>query len=145
MLEKIREDLKNSMKAGDKDRTRTLRMLLTDLKLAQVAKREDLDEGDIFQVIRKSVNQRKDSAQQYREGNRVDLAEVEEREIAILETYLPRQLSDEEIQEEAQKIIQELGVESKKNAGQVMKEFMSRFKGRVDGKKVQGIVLSLLN
>jgi uncharacterized protein YqeY len=95
-------------------------------------------------VIRKAVKQRHDSIEQYSKGNRPDLAAKEQSELEILKTYMPPELTDDEIESGVREIVASTGAQSKKDMGKVMKEATARYKGRVDGKKIQEIVSRLL-
>lgn len=144
LTEKIRADLTESMKARDAARLSTLRMLQAALKNEQIDKGHELSDDEAMAVIQRGVKQRQDSIEQYTKGNRPELAEKERAELVMLQGYLPAQMSDEEAQSAVQAVIAELGVASKKDAGRVMKEMMARYRGRVDGKKVQEIVGRIL-
>ena len=95
-------------------------------------------------MIRKSVKQRQDSIEQYTKGNRPELAEKERREMEILKSYMPPELSDDELESGLREIIASTGAQSKKDLGKVMKEATARYKGRAEGKKIQEIVSRLL-
>lgn len=144
MLKKIEENLKEAMKAGDKVRVSTLRLLLSALKNEKIQAHRDLTEEEIEAVIRRSVKQRKDSIEQYGRGGRADLVAAEQAELVILESYLPKGLSDAEIEEAIRRIIADKSLSSKKEVGVVMKELMLRYKGRADGKISQAIAQRLL-
>jgi uncharacterized protein YqeY len=144
MLKKIEEDLKAAMKAGDRVRVSTLRLLLAALKNEKIQAHRDLTEEEIEAVIRRAVKQRKDSIEQYGRGGREDLVASETAELGILEAYLPRNLTDGEIEEAIRKIIAERNLTSRKEVGVVMKELMLRYRGRADGKLSQTIAQRLL-
>jgi hypothetical protein len=144
LVEKVRNDLTEAMKAREQMRTGTLRMLVAALKNEQIEKGHELSDEEAQAVIRRGVKQRLDSIEQYEKGNRMDLANHEREEKDLLETYLPKQLDDAEVEDLVKAVIADSGATSKKDAGKVMKEMMSRHKGRVDGKKVQEIVGRLL-
>lgn len=144
LVEKVRADLTESMKAREQVRTATLRMLVASLKNEQIEKGHELSDEEAQVVIRRGVKQRLDSIEQYEKGNRKDLADRERAEKDLLEVYLPKQLDDAEIENLVKAVITDTGATSKKDAGKVMKEMMSRHKGLVDGKKVQEIVGRLL-
>jgi hypothetical protein len=144
LVEKVRADLTESMKAREQVRTATLRMLLAALKNEQIEKGHELSDEEAQAVIRRGVKQRLDSIEQYDNGNRKDLADRERAEKDLLEIYLPKQLDDAEIENLVRAVITDTGATSKKDAGKVMKEMMSHHKGLVDGKKVQEVVGRLL-
>lgn len=144
LTEQIRADLTESMKARDAEKTSTLRMLQSALKYQQVEVKHELSDEEALTVIRKAVKQREDSIEQYEKGNRPELAAKERSEMELLKTYLPPELSQEELETGIREIVASTGAQSKKDMGKVMKEATARFKGRVDGKKIQEIVSRLL-
>lgn len=132
------------MKSGDKRRVATLRLLLAALKNEKIQAQRDLTGEEVESVLRRAVKQRRDSIEQYARGGRQDLVDAETAELAILEEYLPKGLSDAEVEAEIRAIIQEKGFTSAKDVGLAMKEVMARHRGRVDGKKAQEIARRLL-
>ena len=144
LTERVRADMTESMKARDAEKLSTLRMLQSSLKYAQIESGHELGDDEALVVIRKAVKQRQDSIEQYTSGNRPELAEKERREMELLKAYLPPELSDEELESGLREIVASTGAQSKKDMGKVMKEASARFKGRVDGKKIQEIVSRLL-
>lgn len=144
LTERIRADLTESMKAKDAARTSTLRMLQSALKYEQIEKGHELSDDEAVAIIQRAVKQRQDSIEQYTSGNRPELAEKERSELEMLKKYLPEQLSDEESEAIVREAIAATGAVSRKDSGKVMKEVMSKHKGRIDGKKVQEIVGRLL-
>ncbi|HJW94210.1 MAG TPA: GatB/YqeY domain-containing protein [Thermoanaerobaculia bacterium] len=144
MSDKVRADLTESMKARSAERTSVLRMLQAAIKYEQISVQHELSDEEALAVIRKAVKQRHDSIEQYTKGNRPDLAAKEQSELEILKTYMPPELSDEEIESGVREIIASTGAQSKKDMGKVMKEATARYKGRADGKKIQEIVQRLL-
>ena len=144
LTEKIRTDLTSAMKAQEKDRLSTIRMLQSAIKYEQINLGHELSDEEAMSVIRKAVKQRQDSVEQYTKGNRPELAAKEQAEIDILKAYLPPELSDAELESGIREIVASTGAQSKKDMGKVMKEATARYKGRVDGKKIQEIVAKLL-
>ncbi|HVR38800.1 MAG TPA: GatB/YqeY domain-containing protein [Thermoanaerobaculia bacterium] len=144
LTEKIRADLTDAMKARAAEKTSTLRMLQSALKNEQINLKRELTDEEALSVIRKSVKQRLDSIEQYTKGNRPELAAKEQSEMEILKVYLPAELSDEELESGLKEIIASTGAQSKKDMGKVMKEATAKYKGRVDGKKIQETVSKLL-
>lgn len=144
LTEQIRADLTAAMKAQEKERLSTLRMLQSALKNEQINLGHELSDEEAMNVIRKAVKQRQDSIEQYTSGGRPELAEKERAEMDILKAYLPPELSDAEIESGLREIIASTGAQSKKDMGKVMKEATARYKGRVDGKKIQEAVQRLL-
>lgn len=144
LTEKIRGDMTEAMKAQQKDRLSALRMIQSALKNEQINVGHELSDEEALTVIRKAVKQRQDSIEQYTKGNRPELAEKERSEMELLKTYLPPELTDEEIESGIREIVASTGAQSKKDMGKVMKEATAKYKGRVDGKKIQEIVSRLL-
>ncbi len=144
LTETIRAELTAAMKARDAERLSTLRMLQSAFKYQQIESGHELSDEEAMTVIRKAVKQRLDSIEQYTKGNRPELAEKERREMELLKTWLPPELTDEEIEAGIREIVASTGAQSKKDMGKVMKEASARYKGRVDGKKIQEIVSRLL-
>lgn len=150
ILDRLNEDLKQAMRAKDKVRLRTLRSLRAAMKNKQIEQRENgadtvMSEQDQLAVVRKQVNQRKDSIEQYEEAGRTDLVEKEQAELAVLDDYLPDELSDEELREILAEIIDDVGAESMADMGPVMGRAMNELRGRVDGGRVQETVKELLS
>lgn len=144
LTEKVRADLTSAMKAQEKERLSTLRMLQAALKNEQINVGHELSDEEAMSVIRKAVKQRQDSIEQYTNANRTELADKERAEMELLKTYLPPELSAEELEAGLREIIASTGAQSKKDIGKVMKEATARYKGRVDGKKIQETVSRLL-
>jgi len=144
MQARIEEDLKAAMKAGDKRRVATLRLMLAALKNEKIQAQRALTDEEVESVLRRAVKQRKDSIDQYARGGRQDLVDAETEELGILEGYLPRGLTDGEIEAAIRTILAEKGFSSAKDVGLLMKELMAGYKGRVDGKKAQEIARRLL-
>lgn len=138
ILRRIEEDLFVSLKAKNDVRVSTLRMMKAAIKNAEIEKRQrgGLSEDDITSILSSLVKQRKESVEQYMKAGRSDLAEKEAKEIEIIQEYLPKQLSGEEIDSLIRSAIQETGVTSVKELGKLMKTLMPRIKGRADGRYV---------
>jgi len=144
LTEKIRADLTAAMKAQEKERLSTLRMLQAALKNEQINTGQELSDEEAMTVIRKAVKQRQDSIEQYTNAGRTELADKEKSEMELLKTYLPAEMSEEELESGLREIIASTGAQSKKDMGKVMKEATAKFKGRADGKKIQEVVSRLL-
>ena len=144
LVDTIKSDLGKAMKAGDKDKTSCLRMILSAFKYKQVESKKELDDTEALQVLRTQLKQVTDSYEQYKQGGRDDLASIEEKNLAILKSYLPQELSDEEISGIVKRIIAETSA-TKKDFGMVMKKTMAEVSGRADGKRVSAIVSQLLH
>jgi uncharacterized protein len=144
MIEKLREQLKNSMKQRDELRTSVLRMLISDFKYAQIEKRAPLSEADSQQVIQRAIKKRKESIELYEKAGREDLASRERSEVKILEEFAPAQMDESAAREKIEEVIQELGATDRKDMGRVIKEVLSRYRGQIDGKIAQKIVSEIL-
>ncbi len=144
MLEKIQTDMKNAMKAGDKEKVTALRVLIADIQKEKIAKRDDFTESDMLSVITRMVKSRKESIEEFSKAGRDDLVKKEETALAAVEVYLPKQLSEEEVKKAVEELIKETGAEGMKDFGNVMKEMMSRYQGQVDGKTVNALIKAKL-
>lgn len=143
----IEADIKQAMLAKDKDKLRALRAIKSLILLAETEKggSGEITEDSEMKILTKAVKQRKDSLDVYEQQGRDDLAEVERAEIAIIEAYLPKQLSEEEVKSEIQGIISQVGAESMKDMGKVMGIATKKLAGKADGKIISGIVKELLS
>lgn len=146
--EQIRKELTDAMRAKDSLKMNTLRGLLSAFTNELVAKgikpQEAIYDADALQVIKRAVKQRKDSIEQFRKGNREDLAQKEEAELKILETYMPAQMSREQIEAVAKQLKDKLGVTDKSKIGVLVGAVMKELKGQADGAVVKEIVERLL-
>jgi len=128
----IQDDMKTAMKAGEKDRLKVVRLILASIKQIEVDKRIELDDAAVLDVLDKMVKQRRDSVSQFEQGNREDLAQIERDEIGVLETYLPEQMSKEDIEALVVQVISETGAESIRDMGKVMGQIKAKAEGRAD-------------
>jgi uncharacterized protein YqeY len=149
LREQLMDDLKEAMRQQDDVRKRGIRSVIAAMKKAETeldksGQRVSLADDDILALIAKQAKERQESIDEFRRGGREDLVAEEEAELAILESYLPEQLSREEIEAEVRQIIAEVGATGPQDMGKVMKPVMARFRGRVDGKLVNQIVRELL-
>ncbi len=150
LRDQLVEDLKAAMKAQDARRVSTLRMLKAEMLKAEVALREKkgldhhLDDDEARRVLASFAKQRRESAEAFRGGGRADLADAEEAELKIVESYLPAALGEPEVRAVVQAVIAETGATSKKDLGAVMKASMARLAGAADGKLVNRIASELL-
>ena len=142
--EKIAQDLKAAIKAKNQIRVSCLRMLKTSVKNKEVENRRKLEDEEIRAIISSSVRKSKEAIEEFRRGNREDLALKETEEINILYEYLPRQLSSEEIEEILREIISDLSANGPKDLGKVMKSAMARMAGEAEGGAVNEIARRLL-
>ena len=138
------DDLKAAMKAGDKTKVATLRLLIAALKNERIQAARDLTGEEVEAAVRRAVKQRKDSIEQYQKGGRQDLVDAENAELSVLQTYLPKGLSDADLEAAIRAIVTEKGFTAAKDVGLVMKELMARHRGRVDGKRAQEMARQIL-
>ncbi len=143
--DRLLEDIKNAMRAGDKTRLKTLRMASAAIKQKEVDERVDLDEAGVLAVFEKMVKQRRDSIEQYTQGGRPELAEVEQQEIVILQDYLPEALSEDELNALIDQAIGEVDATGMAAMGQVMAKLKPEIQGRADMRAVSNQVKTRLN
>mgnify|MGYP002036689975 CR=1 FL=1 len=124
--------MKNTMKAGDKDRLKVLRLILAAIQQIEIDKRIDLDDTDVLGVLKKMVKQRYDSVSLFKKGNRTDLSNIELAEIAVLETYLPEQLSETEITKIIDQVIMDNGSANMRDMGKIMNQIKIKTIGCAD-------------
>jgi hypothetical protein len=129
---KITDDMKSAMKAGDKDRLRAVRLILAAIKQIEVDQRVEIDDAAVLSILDKMVKQRRDSVEQFQKGGRDDLVNIELAEIAVIETYLPEQLSDADLDSLIDEVITATGAESIRDMGKVMGQIKSKAAGRAD-------------
>jgi len=140
VIEQVRGDMTSAMKAGEKDRVGALRLVLSEL---QKAAKEGSD--DELSVLRRERKRRLDAAEQFRDGGRPELADQEESEAKLIETYLPAELGDEELRQIVKSAVEELGPDAgPKDMGMAMKAAMAKLDGRADGKRVSALVQEAL-
>lgn len=144
LKERLTNDMKIAMRAGDTEKRDTLRMLLAAIKQVEVDERLTLDEDGVTAVLHKQAKQRRESIADYEKAGRSELAAVEQTELVIIESYLPQMLSRVEIESLAAAIMSELGVTDAKGIGQVMSRLMPQVKGQADGRLVNEVVRGLL-
>jgi uncharacterized protein YqeY len=142
---KVQEDIKVSMKAKDGTKVSVLRFLMAAIKNREIELKDSLDDEQVLQEIVSSAKKRRESIEAFRDAGREDLAVKEEAELAILEEYLPEQLSAEEIRKVVQEAILSVGASSPADMGKIMKEVMPQVRGKADGKMVNQIVKESLS
>lgn len=144
--EKIQKELTEAMKARDELRLSVLRMLKTALHNRRIEKGAELDDPEALAVVKSLVKQRRESVEEYRKANRPELAAAEEKEIVILESYLPAAVSEDAIKAAVEEAVKETAAATPKDIGKVMKAVMGRFAGQnVDGKRVNELVRARLS
>jgi uncharacterized protein YqeY len=149
LREQLMDDLKEAMREQDESRKRAIRSVLAAIKKAETeldadGQRVNLDDDALVHVIAKQARERQESIDAFKSGGRDDLVAREEADLAVLEAYLPRQLSEEEIEAEARQVIADVGAAGPQDIGKVMKPLMVRLKGRADGRLANQIVRELL-
>ena len=153
LKDKLQDDLKAAMRAGEGRRRDTLRLLLTAISNAEIARvnvkdesssRQDLADADVLDVVQKQAKQRRDSIEEYGNAGREDLAQLEREEMEILATYLPRQLDRDEITAEVRAVIAETGASGPGDKNKVMPAAIARLKGRAEGRAINEVVTELL-
>lgn len=142
--DRIREDMKAAMRSHDAARLSTIRLLLAAIKQREIDEQIEAGDEDVLAVIGKMVKQRRDSVEQYRSGGREDLAANEQAEIDVLSTYLPQQLSDEEVAAIVEEAIAEVGMTGMAAMGKVMSVVKPRVNGRADLGKVSALIKARL-
>ena len=140
LCEQFQTDLRQAMKSGDKVRLATLRLLTAAIKNRQIDKGRALDDAEALDAVRLAAKQRREAIALARQYGREDIAQQEERELAILEAYLPEQLGTDDLVQRIDAVIQELGATSDKDLGRVMRVLMPAVKGRTDGNTVNRLV-----
>jgi len=144
LKERLLEELKEAMRAKDDLKVSVIRMLRAAVVNAEKEKRRELSEDEVLEVISREVKRRVEAAEEYERAGRADLAEKERKEAEILRSYLPEQMSEEEIKELARRVIEEVGAVGRKDMGKVMGSIMPRVRGRAEGRVVSEIVRRLL-
>ena len=144
MIDTLKADLTQAMRRQDAVATSTLRMLISQVQYARIEAKRDLTQDDYLMLLQRAVKTRREAIEQYDKGGRKDLADKERAEIAVIERYLPAAMSPEETAVAIDALLKEMGVTEKKDLGRVMKEFMARHRGKVDGKTVNSLIASRL-
>jgi hypothetical protein len=142
--ERLDNDLKKALKAGEKEKLIVLRGLKSEIKYRRIDKGEDLTEADVVAVLASSAKKVRDSIEQFEKGGRADLVAKEKFGLAIIQDYLPEQLSEEKIRELVVEAIAETGADSPQKVGLVMKAVMPKLKGQADGKLVNRLAMEIL-
>ena len=145
LKERLTSDMKVKMKSGDKVGLSTIRLLMADIKNSEIAKGTDLSDEEILEAIGRGIKRRKESIEQFEKGGRTDLVEKERTELGILSEYLPPQLSEEELTEIIEGVIDETGASNQKDMGRVMSSVMPKVKGKADGSLISRVVKAKLS
>jgi uncharacterized protein YqeY len=142
--QRIEADLKAAMKAGEKERLSTLRMLLTDIKNEKIRRLGEVDEAGLVSLVRKAIKQREEAAAQYKTGGREELAAKEESEARMLAEYLPAQVDEAQIRDAIQELVSSRGLSGPAAIGPIMKEMLARFGSAADGSTINRIAREAL-
>lgn len=144
MVEKLKQDMIETMKAKDKERLTTIRMIKGDLDKEHIDKKREINDDLLIEVVNRGIKQRKDSIAEFEKGGREDLVEKTQAEIDILKSYLPEQLSEEEVLSIIDEAFQLVNPEGPRDMGKIMKEVQPKLKGRADMKHVSELIKSKL-
>jgi len=142
---KLSEDLKNALRSGERDKLSVIRMVKAGIKNKEIEKMSPLDEEEVYALLNSMIRQRKDSIEQFLKGEREDLVKQEEKELSIIQSYLPVQLTEDEVKEMITDTIGETGASSLRDTGKVMKIIIPRIKGRFDSKLLNELVKRALS
>lgn len=145
LVDRLNQDMKQAMKAKDKVRLSVIRMIKTSLQNESIKHGKELSEDEALTVLTRELKQRKDSLQEFERAGRQDLIDSVQEEIAIVNSYMPEQLSADELQTLIDETISEVGAKTKADMGKVMKAIMPKVKGRADGSQISHLVQSQLN
>ncbi len=140
LQEQINEDFKQAMKNQEKDRLSLLKLLRSELRNEEIEQGGDLEEGQVVKLLSREAKQRRESIQQYEDGDRDDLAEKERRELEIIESYLPEPLTEEELEDLIEEVIDDVNAEDMSDMGAVMGKVMPEVRGRAEGDRVNELV-----
>ncbi len=145
LKDRIKNDIKEAMRAKDTQKRDTLRNLSAAIKQIEVDERRELSDADVEKILQKYVKQREDALSQFKEAGRDDLVAKEEAELKLVRSYLPEPLSDEELENIIKEIIEQTGASSMKDMGRVMKEARDAIGSRADGGRISALVKKLLS
>lgn len=140
LMEQLTADMKEAMKAHDKDRLAVIRMARGAVRQKEIDGKKKLDDNEIIAVLSKEVKMRRDSIDEFKKGNRQDLVDKTQAEIDVLMGYLPKQMSEEEVKKLVEEAVAQTGATTMKDMGKVMGALMPKVKGRADGKMVNNLV-----
>jgi uncharacterized protein YqeY len=144
LRETILSDLKEAMKSKDPLKVDTLRLIVSEIKNREIDLHEELKDEAITSILATQIKKRKEAAEMFEKGGRTDLKEKEEKEMTIIQVYLPEQVSEEELRQRIQAVIAETGAQSPKDMGKIMKVVVPEFKGKAEGDQIRSIVTELL-
>lgn len=144
LKERLTADLRQAQKSGDKARMTVLRLVIAGVKNAEIDKRGPLDDAGVIEVLSREAKQHRESISEFAKGNRQDLVDRNEEELAILMEYLPEQMSRADIQSLARQVMEQVSARGPADKGKVMGQLMPQLKGKADGKEVNEVVTELL-
>lgn len=145
LIARLNQELREAMRSGDTVKRDTIRFLLADIKYAEIAKNQSIDDAGILGVMAKEVRQRQESIDAFKAGNRQDLVDKETAELAVVKSYMPQQATHEEIVAVAKRIIGEVGAKSPADRGKVMPKVIAELKGKAGGQEINAVVTELLS
>ncbi|MFH1031902.1 MAG: GatB/YqeY domain-containing protein [Chloroflexota bacterium] len=145
LKQKLEDDLKQALKSGNTVKRSVIRLVLSAAHYVEINKQVPLGDSDILGVIAKEARQRQESIEAFKKGNRPDLVAQEEAELAVINEYLPKQMTRDEIVAEARKIIAEIGAAGPGDKGKVMPKLVAQLKGKADGREINTVVTELLS
>jgi len=141
---RIEDDVKQALRSGDRVRLSTVRMLLSAINYAEMAKMAELDDAGVVGVVAREIKQHKESIEAFRAGGRPELVANEEAELAVLQGYMPQQMGRDEITCLVKKVIAEVGAQGPHDKGKVMGKLMPQVRGKADGQEVNAVVTELI-
>lgn len=144
LLNRLTEELKEALRAGNHTKLSVIRLLKSSIKNREIEKMAPITDEEVIDIIMSALKQRRESIEQFQKGGREDLVRKEKSELEVLQTFLPQQLSEEDLVGEIQAAIREVGASSPKDMGKVMKILMVRLKGRAEGARVSSLVKELM-
>lgn len=145
LKQKLTDDLRQALRGGNKVKLSVIRLAIAAINNAEIARGGALDDSDILGIIAKEVRQRHESIEAFKLGNRPDLVAQEEAELVVLQEYLPRQMTREEIVAAARRVIEEVGARGPGDKGKVMPKLIAQLKGKADGREINAVVTELLS
>jgi uncharacterized protein len=145
LLDNLRSEMEKALRGGDKLRLSTLRMVISAVNYYQIEKQKTIDDNDVIVVLNREAKKHRESIEAFEKGNRPDLVDKEKAELAIISTYLPEQMSRDEIIVLAKKVIAETGAAAPSDKGKVMGKLVPQTKGKADGKMVSDVVDEILS
>ena len=145
LKEKLLSEMREAMKSKDSLKLETIRSVIAAVKNQEIDLRKDLDEEEVLAIISREVKKRKEAASLYEKGKRPELEDKEVQEMKILQTYLPEQVSEEDLRQRIQEVIEETGAEGMKDFGKIMKTLVPEFKGKADNALIKELASEFLN